>query len=239
MKKHIAIVFGLMCLALSTWSNSWQEAEDLYRQGRFASALGVYEKLVSSYPNDPNLYYNIGNCYFKMGSKGLATANYYRAFQLAPRDAEIRHNLALALQNSGERLVPAGMPEILHKLFFGLSGKELTGLLFLVGWITCLVGGIWILKRRLGKTLFVLLLITLCTGLWWLWRNRIDHAALAVVAVPTAELRSGPGTNFPANANVAQGHLLLLQDSRDNWREVVVKSQGLKGWMDSSMLEKI
>ena len=152
MKRYITVTLGIFLLTAWVWGNQWQQAEDLYRQGRFASALGVYEKLVSTYPNDPNLYYNIGNCYFKMGSKGLATANYYRAFQLAPRDTEIRHNLALSLQNSGERLVPAGMPEVLHKLFFSLTGTELTGLLFLMGWVTCLLGGFWILKRRWGKT---------------------------------------------------------------------------------------
>ena len=164
MKRYITVTLGIFLLTAWVWGNQWQQAEDLYRQGRFASALGVYEKLVSTYPNDPNLYYNIGNCYFKMGSKGLATANYYRAFQLAPRDTEIRHNLALSLQNSGERLVPAGMPEVLHKLFFSLTGTELTGLLFLMGWVTCLLGGFWILKRRWGKTLFALLVIILAIG---------------------------------------------------------------------------
>ena len=54
-----------------------------------------------------------------------------------------------------------------------------------------------------------------------------------------AELRSGPGSNFPASASVAQGHLLLLQDSKDDWYDVVVKSEGLQGWIQAQALEKI
>ena len=239
MKKCILTTVALLCLAGLSWSADWQQAEDLYRQGHFASALAEYEKLLPSYPNDPNLYYNIGNCYFKMGSLGLATANYYHAFQLAPRDADLRHNLSLSLQNSGERLVPAGMPEVLHKLFFGLTGTELKGLLFGVFWIWTLLACVWLLKHRLGKMLCIASGILLLVGAWYAWRNQLNHAPLAVVAVPMAELRSGPGTNFPASANVSQGRLLLIQDSRDNWREVVVKSEGIKGWMEAGMLEKI
>ena len=78
-----------------------------------------------------------------------------------------------------------------------------------------------------------------CAMIWYGLRWQAENADLAVVAAPVAELRSGPGTNFPASANIPQGHLLVLQDSRDNWLEVIVKSQGIKGWMNAADLEKI
>jgi uncharacterized protein YraI len=62
---------------------------------------------------------------------------------------------------------------------------------------------------------------------------------LAVIASPIAEIRSGPGTNFPDSASVAQGHLVTIQDAKDSWYEVVVKSQGIKGWIEQNAVEKI
>lgn len=239
MKKIFLLLVAWVSFPYALWAADMQHAEDLYRQGHYASALGEYEQLLQDYPNDPNLYYNIGNCYFKMGSKGLAVANYYRAWRLAPRDADIRHNLALALQNSSERFVPAGMPEVLHKVFFSLTDAELEGLLFSVFWLFCIVGTIWLLKRQLTKTACVIGVVLLLLTGWYIWRVQLDQQPLAVVASPLAELRSGPGANFPASAKVAQGHLLLLQDSRDKWIEVIVKSQGIKGWIEESSLEKI
>ena len=110
---------GLLLLANSLWAqNAMEQAEGAYRQGKFSAALGLYEEELKNRPNDPFVYYNIGNCYFKMGSKGLAAANYYRAFKLAPRDSDIRHNLSFALSSGGERFVPAGMPVVLHQAFF-------------------------------------------------------------------------------------------------------------------------
>ena len=60
-----------------------------------------------------------------------------------------------------------------------------------------------------------------------------------MVATPMAEVRSGPGTNFPPSATIAQGHLVIVEDEKDNWYEVVIKAQGLKGWVAKDAIENI
>lgn len=239
MKKYLLAFLLPFLWVFTVYAGDLQEAEQYYRQGRFAAALGAYENLLKNYPNDPHLYYNIGNCYFKMGSRGLAIANYYRAFLLSPRDADIRHNLELALASAGEKLVPAGMPVVLHKAFFAFTLQELKGLVVLALGLFALLAGFWMCKRKAGALVCVALGLLVPIFGWYLWRSHLEGLSLAVVATPTAELRSGPGNNFPASANVAQGHLLLIQDSKDNWDEVIVKSQAIKGWIQADDLEKI
>lgn len=238
--KRLLLIVILSSLAAFAWGqNTLQQAEGFYRQGKFSAALGLYESELKNAPNDPYVYYNIGNCYFKMGSKGLAAANYYRAFKLAPRDADIRHNLTLALAAGGERLVPAGMPEILHKAFFYLSYDEVKGLTFLLLWLFCALGSVWLLKRKFKRVFFAsVVILIICSG-WLYARYTLEQEHLAVVASAVAEIRSGPGTNFPASASVPQGHLLAVQDTKDDWYEVIVKSQGLKGWVEKSTVEQI
>lgn len=238
MKKYI-LALSLPLLAFFASAADMQNAEELYREGKYAAALAEYEDLLKTYPNDPYLYYNIGNSYFKMGGKGLAAANYYRAFKLAPRDKDIRHNLSLALSAGGERLVPSGVPETMHKAFFWLRTDELKGVTFLALWLFCTLGSVWLVKRRFARAALAALVVLVVLGGWYTLRVRIDAQQLAVVAAPVAELRSGPGANFPASASIAQGHLLILEDAKDNWYEVVVKSQGLKGWAEADALEKI
>lgn len=236
-------LFLIACLLLVAGSalaqNALPQAEEAYRQGKFSNALGMYEEELKNRPNDPYLYYNIGNCYFKMGSKGLAAANYYRAFKLAPRDADIRHNLSLALAAGGEKFIPAGMPAVLHQAFFSLSYNELKGLFFLLLWLCCTLGSIWLVKRKWGRVLVLCAITFILCGGWLWWRHALETEPLAVVAAPSAEIRSGPGTNFPASANAAQGHLLLVVDEKDSWYEVIVKSQSLKGWVEKSAIERI
>ncbi len=236
MKKLILLV--LFCVGLVTVGVG-QTAEEFYRAGQYAQALSAYEQDLKNYPNNPYLYYNIGNCYFKMGSKGLAVANYYRAFKIYPRDNDIRHNLSLALASGGETLVPTGVPVALHKAFFVFSLAELKGLVCLLGWTLCLLAGVLLLTRKTGKlSLACAVLFLLCAG-WFYVRHTWETQPLAVVASPVAEVRSGPGTNFPVSASVQQGHLVELADQKDNWQQVIVKSQGLKGWIENSALERI
>ena len=238
MKKYfLVLLLSVLCCPL--WGTGMQQAEQAYREGHFATALGAYENLLNDYPNDPFLYYNIGNCYFKMGSKGLAVANYYRAFRLAPRDKDIRHNLSLALADGAERLVPQGIPEILHIAFFWFTETELRGLLYIAWWSFCVAVGLWCFKHKYGKFVLAIGILLCAIAGWYTLRYQIARIPLAVVASPVAELRSGPGNNFPASANISQGHLLVLQDRRDDWQEVIVKSQGIEGWINATDIEKI
>ena len=230
----------LVSVASAAWAQTaLEQAENFYRQGKFSAALGIYESELKKVPNDPYLYYNIGNCYFKMGSRGLAIANYYRAFRLAPRDADIRHNLTLSLSSVGERLVPSGVPVVLHQAFYSLSYSELKGLLFALLWLFCALASLWLLKRKWGRMLAAsAVILLLCAG-WFYLRHTLQVEHLAVIAAPVAEIRSGPGTNFPASASLAQGHLITVEDAKDEWYEVIVKSQGLKGWVEKSAVEQI
>ena len=240
MKKIIAVVLLVAGFVLPGLAQGQvAQAEELFRSGQFANALSIYEAELKNSPNDPYIYYNIGNCYFKMGSVGLAVANYYRAFKLNPRDGDIRHNLDLALRAGGSRLVPSGLPASLHQAFFYFSSEELKGLNYALFWLFSVAFGIWLFFRR-GKRVVVAcaVLWLLCAGWVW-WRTSIDNESLAVVAAPMAELRSGPGKNFPPSATVAQGHLVTVEDEKDNWYEVIVKEQGLKGWVAKDAIKNI
>lgn len=240
MKKIIAAVCLVTGFALSGFAQTQPaDAEELFRAGKFANALSVYEAELKNRPNDPYIYYNIGNCYFKMGSVGLAVANYYRAFKLDPRDSDIRHNLDLAMRAGGGRLVPAGVPQALHQVFFCLSLDELKGLSYVLFWLFCVVFGTWLLVRKGKQAVIICAVLCVCSAGWMFWRSSLESEVLAVVATPMAEVRSGPGTNFPPSATIAQGHLVVVEDEKDNWYEVVIKAQGLKGWVAKDAIKQI
>ena len=192
--KHFTLVLAVcffVQLPLFAQDN-WQQAEELYRQGKFSAALSTYETILKNYPNDPFVYYNIGNCYFKMGSKGLAVANYYLAFRLAPRDRDIRHNLALALETSGEKLIPSGVPTVLHQAFFYLSYAELKGLTYVLFWFLCALVILCLWRRKWSVLLVWSGVLCLLSAGWLYARGQLLQENLAVIASPVAEIRSGP-----------------------------------------------
>jgi tetratricopeptide (TPR) repeat protein len=103
--------FGAVVLSLSrpapVDARAMTAANALVAAGHYAEAAQMYEQLITQGAQDAALYYNLGNVALSMGDAGRAAAAYERAAALAPRDADIRANLAVARQQTRGPVNPA------------------------------------------------------------------------------------------------------------------------------------
>ena len=81
--------------AAGDFTEQMAKANESYEGGEYAQALEIYERLVEEGAVDPDLFYNLGNAYYKEGQPGRAVLYYKRALRLAPRDNDARTNLQL------------------------------------------------------------------------------------------------------------------------------------------------
>ena len=72
---------------------SFDSANNLYYQGRFAEAAEVYRNIAASGGGTANVWFNLGNAQYKAGRLGHAIAAYRMAERLDPRDSALRANL--------------------------------------------------------------------------------------------------------------------------------------------------
>lgn len=218
------------------------DAATLYRAGQFEQAAQAYEQLASSAPDNAYYAYNLGNAYFKLDRLGKAVARYRRAFELQPRDPDIRANLSFAVKKSGDELVPAGMPEVLHSIYHLLSLKELGGLFWLFCWAALLPGAVCVWPSRRKSWLLAVAIgfsaLSAASGAWLLARRATGLKNPAVVVDTQAELRAGPGENFSTAATIPEGHTVEVLESNQDWRLVGVPSKNIKGWVKATALEK-
>src|ERR1700733_7161037 len=87
----------------SVQTEQWEKADEFYQKGQYEQAIGAYQALLKESPENPYLHYNLANAYLKganNASLGRAIAEYCRAYQLLPRDPDIRYNLEFALGRS-------------------------------------------------------------------------------------------------------------------------------------------
>ncbi len=77
-------------------SRNFNEANQLYLQGKYPDAITQYEKIIQSGYESGELYYNLGNAYYKSGKIQNAILEYERAKELLPRDEDVQFNLQLA-----------------------------------------------------------------------------------------------------------------------------------------------
>ena len=68
-------------------------ANRAYEQGDYQKAAGLYRRMLEEGYESGNLYYNLGNCYYKLKQKGRAILYYEKARRLIPGDADLQTNL--------------------------------------------------------------------------------------------------------------------------------------------------
>jgi len=72
-------------------------ARALYDRGLYRDALEKYDALVQSQAHESALYFNLGNCYTRLGELGEAKVNFERALLYDPVNESARHNLGVGL----------------------------------------------------------------------------------------------------------------------------------------------
>src|SRR5438128_179895 len=101
----------VLCLAsFHVYSQSpaetYKAANALYKAGSYEEAAASYEKILAQGYRTADVYYNLGNCFYKLKENGKAILNYERARKLAPDDEDIAHNLKIAQLKTLDKVQP-------------------------------------------------------------------------------------------------------------------------------------
>ena len=99
--KHIIVILAAIAVTLTTMAAANNavniplstKAESAYKQEQYKEALSLYEQSLKSDGISADTYYNIGNCYYRLGEKGSAILNYERALKLDPSHESAKQNI--------------------------------------------------------------------------------------------------------------------------------------------------
>ncbi|TMA39023.1 MAG: hypothetical protein E6J79_04720, partial [Deltaproteobacteria bacterium] len=97
-------------------------ANALYGEERWAEAAAEYERVLAVGWESGNLYFNLGNAWFRAGDVGRAVLDYERARRLIPRDPDLHANLSYARELTGN----TGEDTVWARLVFPLAGHGTT-----------------------------------------------------------------------------------------------------------------
>ncbi|MCF0177645.1 MAG: BatD family protein, partial [Bacteroidales bacterium] len=114
--------------------NQWESANELYASGDFQQALEQYIAIEQSGLVSPQLYYNIGNAYYRLGNTARSVLYYERALKLDPSYSDAANNLAIVQRSVLDKIEL--LPEFIlstwvKKLKYSLS-SNLWSIIFLL-----------------------------------------------------------------------------------------------------------
>ena len=218
------------------------EASLAYEQGNFIRAAQLYEQAVD-HTHQPELFYNLGNAYYRQGDIGRAALNYRRTLALTPRNQDASANLALV---KNQALDPFnGSAQGFSNLFTGLNQNELA-LLALGLWLGS--GLLWLGqhitagKLRVGlQSMLILVALAALLSILSLGCRIYEesHHPTGVIVVQEVQATSGPGTQYPVKFSLHSGTEASIMEKRNEWVRVTLPGSSLQGWIPSTAIEPI
>ncbi len=254
MKKHFSIII-LALLLLTAFSHRLpaqqadiDKAGKAYMAGFYENAITLYEKLLSQEQASPEIYYNLGNAYFKTGNMPSAILNYERALKYRPNDEDILYNLGVANSRIVDKI------DVLPELFYIRWWKSLKQLLSPDGWAVALIASfslffivlaLFLLSRSaaIRKALFssaiVVLVVALISGtIAWQTYHEARQQVTAIVFTPTLPVKSSPDESSIDLFVIHEGLKVKIIDKLGEWNEISIPN-GSKGWVKISDLKPI
>jgi tetratricopeptide (TPR) repeat protein len=236
-----------MCIGQSP-EDLFREGNNAYNQGDYERAITYYDSISSMGVHAAELYFNLGNAYYKQNSIAPSILNYEKAILLDADNEQVRNNLTFAQNMTLDRFSP--LPESDLK-------KATDRLLFLTsirGWSIAVVMCIWLVAllfflylksagsgmKRLFFSGFILAAFGALLALTFALQqqNIVTNTRPAIVFAQEESFRAEPNLRSEVLLSVHEGTKVFVQDQVEDWVKVKLKN-GAIGWIPKSSVQPI
>lgn len=223
-------------------------ADSAYASGNYQQAVVLYDSLLKSGVSF-ELYYNLGNAYYRTEDNTRAILNYERALMLSPSDADVRFNLQMARSKTIDKILPES------EMFFVTWYRSLINMASVDGWayfaltmlglalvlVLLYLFADMLLLRKIGffGAIVALLLFVFGNVFAWQQKHMMDTQRGAIIMESAVSVKSTPAANGTDLFILHEGtKVTIVDDSMREWKEVRV-SDGKQGWIKTQQIEMI
>lgn len=242
----ISLLLSIGMMAQSSSAASWEEANAAYAAGQWDEAIALYLSITESAPA-ADVYYNLGNAYYKKGELALSILNYERCLRLNPGHEDAIANRDFVAAHIIDNIKPT-QPSFLSQwsAAFRDSLKERTWfilsvslfLITLVGFFLFAFMGQPVVRRTAFFTAvfaFIFSMIGMAAGI-------SSHSASmshdeAIITQGVVNAKSSPDRSGTDLFVLHEGTKVEITDNVGEWLEITVGDN--VGWVRSSVLERI
>ena len=240
----------LVALLLPLTANAVTKADgdNEYSRGNYQQAIRDYEELLKQ-TKSADLYYNLGNAYYRTDNITRAVLAYERALLLSPGDDDIRFNLQMARSKTIDKITPQS------EMFFVTWYRALVNITSVDGWadiaVVSMIAALILalvylfasrmLFRKIGffGGVAMLTLFLLCNLFAWHQHAILTERTGAIIVSSSATLKATPTQQAKDNGVLHEGTRVdIIDDTMRDWKCVRL-ADGREGWLQSNKIEKI
>ncbi len=218
----------------------FDKANQEYAQGHFKEAVAGYEALVRTGQWNANLFYDLGNAYFRTGDFGHAILNYERALALDRHHPEAMANLQIARDESRAlELQPSRLERYLQ--FASANQYSITAAVAFWLGIFGLVALIFARRRSAALTALSIACLLICAGAVWAVYT-LEHGsngpALAIVTGNDVQARLATADTANSVLALPPGSEIQILSTRGDWMYAALPND-LRGWIQAKNAEQV
>ncbi|NNL79010.1 MAG: SH3 domain-containing protein [Flavobacteriaceae bacterium] len=234
-------LMAFSALASQGSQDSFASANQAYNEGKYQDAITLYESILDEGMHSAELYFNLGNAYYKMNQVAPSIYFYEKALLLDPRDKEIQRNLSFAENmtiDSIEEIPEVGFSKLVNGItsVFSYDGWAIfsvaTMILFVLFFLVYYFSISTTRKRILFLGSFVMLglsILSLATAFREYDMTIKDNPA--IVFAQESEVHSDPNLRSESVFNLHEGtKVQVLESYNDDWSKIRLKD-GKTGWI--------
>jgi tetratricopeptide (TPR) repeat protein len=236
----LCLLFAIASAAFAQSDTEFAKANQEFVQGHFKEAIAGYEAMVRGGQWNANLFYDLGNAYFRMRDFGRAILNYERALALDNHHPEATANLQIARD---EARALEMQPTKLERYLQFASINE-----FSIGAAVALWLGIFgivamIFARRRSAALLSLSILCLLVCALAVWAihtldNGSEGRGLAIVTGNDVQARLATADTANSVLALPPGSEIKILSTRGDWMYAALPND-LHGWIQTKNVEQV
>jgi len=240
--KKILILLLLIANVLNAQDEQkiFESANEMYRQQNYEKAIEYYKFLEKYNLISSELFYNLGNSYYKLNKVGPSIYYYEKALKLNPLNKDVQNNLVFA-----RRLALDNIEELPKTVFQKLNSRYLQKLSYnqwaIVSIVFCALGSLLFLlfyfsnQPRSKRTFFITSLISflfliISLTITYNQFSYFKNNKVAIVFAEETEVRNAPSLNSEEVFTLHEGTKVIVLDTIDDWKKIKI-ADGKIGWI--------
>ena len=244
----ILLVLSLCTSMAQTVDSLFVQANKLYQQEKYTEALGMYKQIEEQGIVSSELYYNLGNVYYKSNQVAPSIYYYEKALKLNPNDSDALFNLEFANRMTLDNIEP--LPKSLgdkyrENIVLGTSYNTWATLAVVFAILFAILFLLYHFSRYTQKKRFFFVSSSICAILVFFavalaYQNKtlIDKMQYAIVFAANVNVKNAPTQNSDINFQLHEGTKVQILETLDNWKKITI-ADGKIGWMNESDLKEL
>ena len=244
----LLLMISVEVFVAQTSSDLFSKANAEYKNENYQEAINLYQQIEEHNVVSSSLYYNLGNCFYKLNDVANTIYYYEKALLLNPLNEDVTNNLEFAKRMTIDNI--EALPKtFLQKLKLNYIQKFSYNQWAIITVILSFFTALFFLffyfsgfsnKKRIYFLISILsfILLIISTTISYNQHNIYINTRAAIIFSPKVIIKNAPTINSEEIFTLHEGTKISILDSVDNWKKIKL-ADGKVGWISADDLKEL